>query len=63
MTMIIALHLGAYVIVAADKRETYQVNGEVVSILSDDVQKLIEWHGGVELVVATFRCSQTLRLD
>jgi len=47
MTMIIALHLGAYVIVAADKRETYQVNGEVVSILSDDVQKLIEWHGGV----------------
>lgn len=47
MTMIVALHLGAYALVAADKRETYQINGEVVSVVSDDVQKLIEWRGGV----------------
>lgn len=47
MTMIVALHLGSYVLIAADKRETFQVNGEVVSIISDEVQKLIEWPGGV----------------
>ncbi|PWW28172.1 hypothetical protein [Chromohalobacter israelensis] len=47
MTMIVALHLGAYALIAADKRETYQVDGEVVSVISDDVQKLIEWPGGV----------------
>jgi len=35
------------VLIAADKRETYQVNGKVVSILSDDVQKLVKWSGGV----------------
>lgn len=45
--MIVALHLGAYALIAADKRETYQVNGEIVSVVSDDIQKLIEWHGGV----------------
>ncbi|WP_138485930.1 hypothetical protein [Stutzerimonas nosocomialis] len=47
MTMIVALHLGAYALIAADKRETYQVNGKVVSVVSDDIQKLIEWRGGV----------------
>ncbi|WHI46606.1 hypothetical protein ACJJIE_03940 [Microbulbifer sp. TRSA001] len=47
MTMIVAFHLGSYVLVAADKRETYQVNGEVVSIISDEIQKLVRWHGGV----------------
>ncbi len=47
MTMIVALHLGSYVLIAADKRETYQVNGKVVSIISDEVQKLIEWPCGV----------------
>ena len=47
MTMIVALHLKAFVLVAADMRETYLVNGEVVSVLSDEIQKLVEWSGGI----------------
>ncbi|MCI9718738.1 hypothetical protein [Vibrio parahaemolyticus] len=47
MTMIVGLHLGDYVLVAADKRETYVVNGEVVSVISDNVNKLVDWGAGV----------------
>ncbi|HBC3499846.1 TPA: hypothetical protein KDY90_002627 [Vibrio parahaemolyticus] len=47
MTMIVGLHLGDYVLVAADKRETYVVNGEVVSVVSDNVDKLVDWGAGV----------------
>ncbi|ACV25480.1 Ntn hydrolase family protein [Kangiella koreensis] len=47
MTMIVALQLDAYVLIAADRRETYQVNGEVAYVISDDRQKLIQWSGGI----------------
>ncbi|WP_407507288.1 hypothetical protein [Vibrio parahaemolyticus] len=47
MTMIVGLHLGDYVLVAADKRETYVVNGQVVSVISDEVNKLVNWGAGV----------------
>lgn len=47
MTMIVGLNLGTYTIVAADKREIYIENGEIKSIVSDDVEKIIEWNGGI----------------
>lgn len=45
--MIAGLHLGDYVLVAADKRETYIVNGQVVSVISDSVNKLVNWGAGI----------------
>ncbi|MBV34378.1 MAG: hypothetical protein CMP47_02810 [Rickettsiales bacterium] len=45
--MIVALHLDAYVLIAADRRETYQVDGEVAYVISDDRQKLVQWSGGI----------------
>lgn len=45
--MIVALNLGEYTIIAADKREVSIENGKVVSITSDNVEKIIEWNGGV----------------
>lgn len=47
MTMIVGIHLGDYILVAADKRETYVVNGRVVSVISDKVNKLVNWGGGL----------------
>lgn len=47
MTMIVGIHLGEYIIVAADKREVTMFNNIVVDINSDNVEKLIEWNGGI----------------
>ncbi|EHK4786510.1 hypothetical protein [Vibrio parahaemolyticus] len=63
MTMIVGLHLGDYVLVAADKRETYVVNGQVVSVISDEVNKLVNWGAGVLLVVDTCHFSMNSNLN
>ncbi|EHU4933588.1 hypothetical protein KY890_002967 [Vibrio vulnificus] len=47
MTMIVGIHLGEYVIVAADKREVTMLGDVVINVTSDAVEKLIEWNGGV----------------
>lgn len=47
MSMIVALHLNSYVLIAADKRETFQVDGKVEYVVSDEIRKLVEWPGGV----------------
>lgn len=47
MTMIVGINLGEYVIVAADRREVFIENGQVASIISDDIDKLVKWNGGV----------------
>ena len=45
--MIVGVNLGEYVIVAADHREVFIENGQVTSIISDDVDKFVKWNGGV----------------
>ncbi|OCH19093.1 hypothetical protein [Aliivibrio logei] len=47
MTMIVGIHLDDYVIVAADKREVMMLGDVVVNVISNKVEKLIEWNGGV----------------
>ena len=47
MTMIIGVNLGEYVIIAADCREAFMCDGEVISIISDEVDKFVKWNGGI----------------
>ncbi|EJE4163731.1 hypothetical protein M3916_003889 [Vibrio parahaemolyticus] len=47
MTMIVGIHLGEYILVAADKREVTMLGDIVMNVTSDEVEKLIEWNGGV----------------
>ncbi|USI29244.1 hypothetical protein ACD631_02560 [Alteromonas macleodii] len=47
MTMIVGINLDKYIIVAADRREVSIVNGEVASIRSDEVNKFVQWNGGI----------------
>ncbi len=46
MTSIVAFHLNSHILIAADKRAV-QINGNTRTVVSDDIDKLIEWHGGV----------------
>lgn len=45
--MIVGINLGNYIIVAADKRQVMKVGDVIVGIVSDNVEKLIEWNGGI----------------
>ncbi len=46
MTMLIGIHAGDSVWLAADKRAVYKKGDKVVSVISDEVVKLVEWSGG-----------------
>jgi len=46
MTMLVGIHAGDSVWLAADKRAVYKEGNTVVSVVSDDVDKLVEWSGG-----------------
>lgn len=47
MTMIVGINLGEYIIVAADRREVLMEDGKVISIISDQINKFVEWNGGI----------------
>ncbi|WP_415721710.1 hypothetical protein [Photobacterium ganghwense] len=47
MTMIVGIHLGDYVIIAADRREVFIDGGKVSSVISDEVDKFVKWNGGI----------------
>jgi hypothetical protein len=44
--MLVGIHAGDSVWLAADKRAVYKEGNTVVSVVSDDVDKLVEWSGG-----------------
>lgn len=46
MTMLIGIHAGDSVWLAADKRAVYKEGDEVISVVSDEIVKLVEWSGG-----------------
>jgi hypothetical protein len=46
MTMLIGIHTGDSVWLAADKRAVYKEGNKVISIVSDNVDKLVSWSGG-----------------
>lgn len=46
MSMIVGINLIDYAIMAADKREVLIENGNIQSVRSDEVQKIIAWGGG-----------------
>jgi len=45
--MIVGLNLDKYVILASDKREVSMSDGQITSINSDKVNKLVKWNGGI----------------
>ena len=47
MTMIVGIHLEEYIIVASDCREVTILNGEIISVTSDEVDKFVKWNGGI----------------
>lgn len=46
MTMLVGIHTGDAVFIAADKRAVYKKNGEVKSVVSDEEVKIVPWSGG-----------------
>lgn len=46
MTMLVGIHTGDAVFIAADKRSVYKENGEVKSVVSDEAMKIVPWSGG-----------------
>ncbi len=51
MTMLVGMNLGSYILIASDRRETNMLNGKVVKVISDNVDKLIEWNGMVDTLL------------
>ena len=46
MTMIVGMNLKEYVLVASDRREVYLIDGKVDHVISDAVNKIIDWNYG-----------------
>jgi hypothetical protein len=44
--MLVGIHAGDSVWLAADKRAVYKEGDKIVSVISDEVVKLVEWSGG-----------------
>ncbi|WP_251357809.1 hypothetical protein [Kangiella sp. TOML190] len=46
MTMLVGIHLDSYIILAADKRDVLLLDDNRHEVLSDEVEKIIDWGNG-----------------